>query len=190
MALAPKFTIQEFADSSGFYFLDTTGDYDASTNTGGWGGINTAYAGANYAEITLRDHAGTVIGAADTEFPYSDFDSTRKIIILPSYYGLTMFNDGIYQIDYTVRTSSGGSIVGAYSAKFLLFAQVNANLKRAFLELSDQTCSCPDKFLLKIMKYVGLLYGVRYETIESAYDKAQANITKLLQDSANICIDC
>jgi len=71
MALNLQFTVEQSDDAATLYLIDSTGDYDASTNPGGYGGSNTARSDlALLAVATYKATSGDVdlvIAAYDPE---------------------------------------------------------------------------------------------------------------------------
>lgn len=56
MALQLKLKVEEAADALSFIFTDITGEYDGTTNPGGWGAPNLAPAGIAEANLLIRFH--------------------------------------------------------------------------------------------------------------------------------------
>src|ERR1019366_5783292 len=91
-----NFNVSELLDGTGFILIETTGAYSAG-NLLGWGAPNNVWNTNYFAEITIRDSLGNLIGVADTEFQFNGFASspsssiynTPIMTILASSYGLT-----------------------------------------------------------------------------------------------------
>lgn len=185
----------ELADSSGFVFIETTGPYSVAS-PGGWGSPNTAWSTAYYAEITIKDSLGNVIGTADTEFAFTLFDSTPsstvwstpKMNIPASSYGLTLFVDGVYDITYTARLTQGGTIIASIEKYVLFDSQFQNNMKEAELKLAQ--CGCNSNFITKLCQYRALDVSCQFMVQSGAYSTAQELITQLGIDTLNFCEEC
>lgn len=186
MALAPLFAIAVYPDSSAFTFYDSTGN----SAPGGWGsGGNIAYSNSNIAEISIKDNLGNVIGALDTEYAYSLFNTDRQLVITPAFYAVPKWYDGVYEIIYTVK-NSGGTVQGTYSNKVLFFSETETNLKNAILNMSQQGCGCIEKYADKFCVYRALLTAAKYMVTNNIYTTADTLIKQLKADTADICINC
>ena len=196
MAVQVNWGWQPLPDSTGFIFLETTGPYSAENLTG-WGSPNTAWSTAYYAEITIKDSTGTVIGVTDTEFSFAGFDSTPsstvwstpKMTINASSYALTTFVDGVYDITYTARETSSGTVISSFEKYVLFDSQVQTNLLQA--EIQYPTCNCgKEVFATRLNHYRSLLLGCQLMVQAQTYTTPQAVMEQLLTNTANLCLPC
>ena len=82
MALSPKFNVSQRCKDSVMVFKDTTGDYDASKNAGGYGSPNIARSGVDSTTIEIKAPDGkyykTIGYNSDLELWSSDYLFTAK----------------------------------------------------------------------------------------------------------------
>jgi hypothetical protein len=134
MALSPTFSIcQNKCDE--LTFTDTTGDYDASTNTGGWGAPNTARAAVTSSYINITDPSGaTYIIDATTDV----VAGTLSICISTTVAGITGdYVDGIYKVEWVVSDAST-----SYSDIIEVFVFCQAKCKVDTMVSNLDTCDC------------------------------------------------
>lgn len=94
MALVQRFDITESQDGTIIYISDETGEYDASSNPGGYGGPNTAR--ADVALIILGKYKAS---AGDTDLTFDAYDPE----IVTEFSVSNLDTDGYYQFKvYTV----------------------------------------------------------------------------------------
>lgn len=94
MALVQRFTITESQDGSIIYVNDATGDYDVTSNPGGYGGPNTER--SNVALIIIGDYKAS---AGDTELTFDAYDPE----VVTQFSVSNLDTDGYYQFKiYTV----------------------------------------------------------------------------------------
>lgn len=190
MALQVNYAIQELPDSTGFVFYETTGDYNATTNPTGWGAPNPVFSTAYFAELTLKDNAGNVIGVADTEFQFNLFDSNRKFLIEASFYGLPSFSDMVLEIIYTARQTYQGTVLSALDNKVLLDSVSQTNLKNAELKIPSCAGNIISTVTGKLQVYRGLLTAYGQMVPTGVYNEADLGIKQLAIDTENLCLEC
>ena len=99
----------QYADEA--VFTETTGAYNLSANSGGWGVPNATLASVSSAVLTIKDLDDTTLGTIDFS-PFTDFptdDETIEYTIVPTDMGMTdKFTSGIYIFSYDVTATQGG----------------------------------------------------------------------------------
>lgn len=116
MALSLVFTITEKSDASSLKFIDVTGDYNALTNTGGWGTPNTGRSEVTIFQIQLT-FDGTLYTYDLPSVDEADIISLQYGIDLePSDFGISEFADGIYQFEVLVNAILSEPIVEGFAA--------------------------------------------------------------------------
>lgn len=96
--------------------VDSTGDYDATNNPGGWGGDNIALTDVNYAHILINTPSSNGLTYVDIDLmgdlgiDFSTITSDELIYNIPSdMLGRNtneLLEDGIYTIEYRISTDS------------------------------------------------------------------------------------
>lgn len=161
---------------------ETTGAYNASTNTTGWGAPNPALGDVTSAtlSITLPDEedavdfdiTATVTGATivDGEFlldelTMEDFDSSGA------------FPDGIYDIVYTVTI---GTTDYTYTAKVLFYCTVKCCIEKMRLDFQKELCGCNwDNFWNYYQGALRELDAMRYNFSQYDYTNTTAHLRAL-----------
>lgn len=192
MAVAVNFGISELADSSGFLLVETTGPYSAS-NTSGWGSPNTAWSTAYYAQITIHDTDGNLVGGADVEYAFTLFDSTPsstvwstpKMSIVATDYGLDTFTDGVYRITYTARQTNGGTVISTKEKYILFDSHFQVNMKEAELEYPK---GATEGLVVRLCTFRSLGLSCFFMVESGNYTTAQELITRLVEDTADILV--
>jgi hypothetical protein len=90
-------------------FRETTGVYDATTNTGGWGAPNELTTDAVTATLLFKAPSGVTYTAVDvlgSGFPKSDGSVAIEINSTDLLSTLSKFEDGFWEITYTVTTAT------------------------------------------------------------------------------------
>jgi hypothetical protein len=150
MAVVLNFCINESDDAKSFTVKETTGVYNASTNTGGWGAPNPTIASALTSTITIAQ-----LTDADTN-TYTDAVVINTYPTLPNTtetlfeitaedvgYGVdSQFPDAVYSLTYTV-TSSSGSITPV-TKLFGLYSNLDCCIKKMADKVSVCTCNCSE----------------------------------------------
>lgn len=110
MALSLKFTITQRPEGLGATFTDTTGDYDATTNPGGWGAPNPEKSDVVSANMTIfkPDPVTFLPDPTSSNFVIIDMDgrgypTTNPISLIPTDFGATDDNTSILNGTYLFR---------------------------------------------------------------------------------------
>lgn len=97
--------------------IDSTGDYDASTNTGGWGAPNTALSAVKFAYLAITDPGGTMYTVDiinDLGINFATVASDELIYnVTHDLIGGTLGNvieDGVYEVTYMISTRVGATL--------------------------------------------------------------------------------
>jgi hypothetical protein len=113
MATLLTFDVQQTDNAKTLIFKETTGAYDASNNTSGWGSPNEATTDAVTTTLTILDPGGTTTALTSTELTgLGSFPTTTTTlelgIALEDLGGTTAGKhvDGVYTFTYTVVTST------------------------------------------------------------------------------------
>lgn len=157
MAIDVKFSICQSSNCKGITFKETTGLYDAVSNTTGWGAVgggdpNDMISDATDATLTLTGPDGTVYPALDLfaldGFPKSTEDGYLfQASAVDS--SLTDFADGNWEMTYSVTTSSG-----TYDETITLFfhCKISACVCRLVSEIEIDDCKCDTDKLNKALQ--------------------------------------
>jgi len=111
MALIPKFTVNFNCDYDGFSLIQTTGTYDASTNTGGYNSPNITTADVDSTEIIIVDLLNDVTFdtitslTASSTYTITNFDLTDLTVDGVQYYEDSI-GDGIFSITLNIIDGS------------------------------------------------------------------------------------
>lgn len=145
MALSPTISVCFRDNCQTIRVQDSTGAYNVSTNTGGWGAPNTTLAGANPVtlEVTLADEVTTetftltsVVNAAtiiDSKFLLDDLVTTD--------FGLASgsFDDGIINFVYTI---TDGATEYTYDVNVLNTCSVECCIQKMRANFKKELCGC------------------------------------------------
>jgi hypothetical protein len=146
MALSPRFTINFECNFDGFTFEETTGAYNVSTNTIGYGSPNITTSDVDSTELIIEnllteitfDTISTISASSgSTEY---EFDLTDLTVDGVEQYDTYML-DGIYEFTYNVID---GSTTYTYTIRKLILPYLYGLLAKAALKLG--TCTCSSKF--------------------------------------------
>lgn len=156
MALELDFDVTEQNDSKKFFFTDETGAYNASTNTGGYGGsVNPDTTDVTTVTISLTLPDGTTFlptGATYDVDPSGSLPSTDDTVefeITPTDIGLAASDkmpDGIYEIAYEVTGTFNSVAFTESVSKYIIFVgQVECCLDGLLEDLDPGDCGCDSK---------------------------------------------
>lgn len=146
MALSPRFTITFGCNYADFTFEETTGVYDATTNTIGYGTPNIETSDVDSTELVIENLLTEItfdtistISASSTGTEY-EFDLTDLTVDGVQQY-TDYINDGVYEFTYNVID---GSTTYTYTVRKLILPYLYGLLAKASLKLG--TCTCSSKF--------------------------------------------
>jgi len=148
MATVLNFEIEQSDNARKLIFKETTGAYDASLNTDGWGSPNEATSDAIAASTTLTittpGGTATVYDNTDitglTSFPTTD--TGLELEILASDLGGAVdaqHTDGVYTIKYTIVTS-----LGTYTTEHKIFISgaIRCCVYKMLAAVDADNCGC------------------------------------------------
>lgn len=145
MALELKFCITENNNGKQISFKELTGDYNASTNTGGWNTPNnTLDTNISIATLTITSSKNVITEIDLLAEGFPTLDNTQELIILNTDLGYTSdekLDDGVwkFQIDYYDDDTSETLSTTVYKM-FLCQAECCVSKMFAALPLTD--CNC------------------------------------------------
>ena len=190
MAIALTYCITESDDATAFTVEETTGVYNASTNTGGWGAPNPTIASATAATITLSqltDAATNTYTDAVTVSVYPTLPNTtetlKELTAEDFDYGTdSTFPDAVYKIIYAV-TSSSAAITSVTQYKGF-YANLDCSIKQLSDRFSVCTCNCTglNEQLREIMFYRRLLSSATCCGNVPAMMKYIEKLTRMVSD--------
>ncbi len=143
-----KYCIVESDDATAFTVQETTGAYDASTNTTGWNAPNYTLASVTAATITLSQLTDAATNTYTDAVAVSVYPTlpniTDTLVELTAEdfdYGTdATFPDAVYKIIYTVTSSSGAiTPVTQYRAFTSL---LDCQIKQLADQVSICSCNC------------------------------------------------
>jgi hypothetical protein len=139
MSLILNFEICQANGCKDLIFSETTGKYDATYNTGGYGAPNETTAAATTATLTTTNPSGlvTTIDLMPEGFPTDDIIADGYTIT-----SSTVLPDGMYTFVYKVTYDNHGSIV-TYSKSISKLFYCNAECcVNQMLSNLNLTCDC------------------------------------------------
>tara|TARA_R100001463_G_C3544352_1_gene222573 strand:- start:4753 stop:5337 length:585 start_codon:yes stop_codon:yes gene_type:complete len=159
---------------------DVTGEYNASTNVGGWGAINSARTEITAATITITDSAGTVTTETVTsqvnpvawyqDFTFNDIDVTLA--------------DGLHTLEYSVTNASDTPSTVTASIKFYTYCTIKCCIEKkvhaAIVAYGNDPCKHADKlnyanYLWALLKdFEKAASGCNFNKAKTAFDKLTA----------------
>lgn len=147
MALSPKFTIDFECNFDGFTFHETTGAYNASDNTGGYGSPNIATTDVDSTTLVienlLTDEVFDTITSISVSDIGEDIDFTLDDLLID---GVQIYDehlpDGIYEFTFSVID---GATTYQYTVRKLILPDMCCSLNEAQSKIFDGTCSCSSK---------------------------------------------
>lgn len=199
MATQLKFEIFPSADKKSFYFVETTGVYDATYNPGGWGAPNDNYLTATEATlaITLADASVVSFNSASTPafyptFPnvtYVAFQITNEMIGLEATAEIT---DWIPLIVYTVDGNDGGVWQATVSSYRAVLSQSDCCVAGLAANVTvDNGCNCDNDQLQAFSDAWDLKTAIDYAVSEDCQKPNKAaRILVYLQGLCNNGCGC
>jgi len=134
--LTPDFTIcQTKCDE--LKFTDITGDYDATTNPGGWGAPNPARTDVTSSYLYIEDENGIIYTIDLTSYVVA---GTTEVCITSVMAGLSgSFVDGVYSFKWVISTAAGSI---QECKEIFLYCQVQCKVDKLIAGLSSKSCNC------------------------------------------------
>jgi hypothetical protein len=148
MALTLNIDVVENQYADEAVFTETTGTYNVSTNTGGWGSPNATLGTVTSAILTIKDLDDNTLGTIDFS-PFSSFptnDETVEYTIVPADMGMTdKFTSGIYIFSYDVVATEGGLEQTFNKTCYVMFSQLLRCCVDKMYAAVDGFCTTCDK---------------------------------------------
>lgn len=181
MALSLNFTINSQNGCSEFLFTDTTGVYNADTNTTGWGAPNPVTGDVDTAILSIEN--------LTTSITYDDISVTPNDET--TIYGTDDFNisginvcytqipDGLYEFTYTVTI---GDDTYTYRFKKLILCQTYCKVRQLAVEV-DPDCGCCNsdcgKDTINFIEAFTLLKALEYSACCASVANINSNFESL-----------
>ena len=194
MATVLNFEIEQSDNARKLIFKETTGIYNASLNTDGWGSPNEATTDAIAASttLTITTPGGTAVVYDNTDLTgllqFPTTNTALELDILASDLGGdadAQHTDGVYTIKYTIVTS-----VGTYSTEHKIFISGATRCcvyhQLASVDADNCGCDSSDKvYALETYTFYRALIANAACGNETGYNDLLAVINKLC--SSNKC---
>jgi hypothetical protein len=162
MALQLDFEICQSSTCDTLTFVETTGAYNATSNTTGWGAPNATLASVTSAELTITLASGnsyTIDLLATTFFPTTD--NTFELQLKNSDFGYVdgaKIDDQIITFTYTVIADD---VTYTQNYKQAFYCQVQCCVLSMFADI-DVECDCSKDKIDNALKAYALLKGLIY----------------------------
>lgn len=147
MAITLDFNIRQSDNAKDIIFTETTGAYNASDNTGGWGSPNETEADATTATLTVTEPDGTAT-VIDISSSFPDNDRATEWTIQSDDLGNTADTkhaDGLWTFLYTVALPSQGTVTVEQTIFISGSARCCVYGMLAAIDLEDCDCDGSDK---------------------------------------------
>lgn len=184
MALSLSFNACTIDGCSKLSFNETTGLYDVSLNTGGWGAPNLTIGAVTetHIKITLPDGSTIVDILNPTGLPTSNPNLSYEISFDTLNSIWTKIQDGLYQIEYTV--TDGITTYTTTPLWFLFTCNIECCISKMFAKIATSIdCSCDDINVKNALYADSLLQGLK-----ALRDSGNiSGINSLLTKLNNIC---
>lgn len=211
MALEVEYSICRNQDCESFKVKDTTGVYNASSNTGGYGTPNplasattqlviniTPYGTTTPIVVTLTITSGVVSAATrdgvnilsslnTTAYP---FTTNNELIITSVMLGLTgSLDDGVWSFSYSATVSG---TVYTYSSDVLFDCQTDCCVQDMFIHLRKGCCSeLKDNKAIEAMKARAFLLSAQYAlSVNSDITTANDSLIEAGRICSKECATC
>lgn len=191
MALSPSFEINFDCNWESLTFTETTGSYDASTNTGGYGSPNIETSDVDSTQLIIENLLTDVTFDTITTISVSstgtevELDFTDLLVDGAEVYtDGDHLPDGIYSFTFNVID---GATTYTYTVRKLILPDLWCDLNNTMLDIVDHTCSCDNNELiadyLKGFAFVKSLEGSAIcgdiSQFQTLYDKTQTILENL-----------
>lgn len=167
MALSTSITYARPDDGLTITATDTTGAYNATTNPGGYGGVNPAVGDFTVSTIsvyvpdteTLLPVETAVVIDVFPSFP-SSVDGTFSITSTAVFGAEQVFPDGwyIFEWNQTYNTGGGETVVPPVTTNKILFQVVECCIKNQLVSIAGCDCADIEDKKLRLALSVSYLY--------------------------------
>ncbi len=189
MALQLSFNICPSSNCKNLIFYESTGVYDSTTNTLGYGAPNDTVASATTATlaITFPTSTGSSTNTTVTINLYSIFPTSninQGYIIYNTdlnLAGTSALPDGLYTFVYTVTANS---TVYTQTVTQEIFCALECCVAGKFAEISDTTCDCASDEIDEALKAFTYLIALCY-TSDCGNTTVMTNYYTILNDLCN-----
>jgi hypothetical protein len=153
MAVDIKFSVCQSSNCKSINFTEKTGLYDATDNPTGWDpsqATNESTTDATAATLTITGPDGTVYPTVDlfaVGFPKSS--TVEKYSIPQEDLGLTQIVDGLYEMTYSVTTST---TTYSETQSFFFHCKIDACICKKLAALDVNACDCDEDKVNEALK--------------------------------------
>jgi len=205
MALALTLSTLQTNSCADWILTDTTGEYDAATNVGGWS-TSGSNVGTNLridndavlvAELIITFPSGTeetvdiltnweeLTGLTNTAFDSSTTPTTTIYTLTADMFGLDAFPDGVYTLVYRVgdaSTYATSTVKGTVTYTFGVYCAIECCIEQRLALVPDEyTCeACSNAYLETTMTLWTLLQALKMSACLASTAKFE-NILATLQ---------
>lgn len=171
-------------------FSETTGEYNASSNPGGWGTPNPEVGDVTSTVVTFilpngttTSFDSTVLGPANPFLNFPDETGTEEVSLTMANFGgssSSAFDDGFYTVTYTVNGNFG---VDTYSATitqtFFLSCQIRCCIDKMFHLASQADCTdCKSEKLNNALEAESFLKSAEFAAACGKIEMAKKHLAK------------
>lgn len=180
MALTPTITLCLNSGCTTLTLRETTGAYNASTNTGGYGAPNPEIAAVTAAVLTVTDPDGTEyeIDLFTEGFP-TDNEDFEYEIDLADLGDRESIEDGYWQFSYTV--TSGDDYTG--TKNYFFYCNIECCVNRLLTLVEADECLCDEVNNKNIDNYIkAKTFLESLKNAANCYNETNFNRIKTLLD--------
>jgi len=161
MSINLKFKVCESTNSASICFTEETGIYDAVDNTAGWGVPNEIIGDVVTSSLVLKSPSGVLYPSIDmVALGFPKINATSKEIKASAVdAGLTVFEDGFWEITYTATTSTKTYVASQCLFFYSQSKKVVCNLV-ANMHIDD--CSCDSEGVKQALQMHAYLLSLGY----------------------------
>lgn len=185
-------------------FSETTGEYNASSNPGGWGTPNPEVGDVTSTVVSFTLPSGTIstfdsaeLGVLNPFAAFPDDTGTLEVSLTMANFGgaaTSAFEDGVYSITYTVNGLVNG--VDTYTATvtqtFFLTCQIRCCIDKMFHLASQADCTdCKPEKLNNALEAESYLKAAEFAAACGKIEMAKKHLAKAqwICNSKN-CTNC
>jgi len=162
MAVELKFSICEASNCKSINFRELTEQYDATTNTGGWGTPNEETTDATSAVLIFKSPSGVTYSSIDLlalGFPKVNEYDQLSILASTVDSGLTEFEDGFWTVSYVITTST---TTYSQTQTFFFYCKVKKLVCDAVADLDPNDCECDPEKVNRVLQMNAFLCSLQY----------------------------
>ena len=186
MALIPKFTISNACNWDSLTHTQTTGEYDANDNVGGFGSPNTAVGDVTATSLAISNLTDTVDYDAITTISAASSTTATTIALADLLVDgveafTTNITDGVYEFVWTI---TAGSSSYNYTVRKLFLPELCGLLAEKMITIT--TCKCKNDYVSKWLYGFALVKSLEGSAIcgdltafQEDYDEVYTYLTNL-----------